>query len=109
VQKINDASSIEDASLRLKQFHPESQRVIFHTLDIFRNGRKFSVLVEDNIKVYQREMSLESHVTDNLLTVSITIDDLRVGDLIEFQKTIVERATEHPLWVKHHRGRRIGR
>ena len=103
VQKINDASSVEDASLRLREIHAENQRVIFHALDIIRNERKFSALTEDNIKVYQREMSLESHVTDNLLTVSITIDDLRVGDLIDFQKTIVERVTEHPLWVKHHR------
>jgi hypothetical protein len=102
VQKINDSSRIEDASLFLRDLHAENEHIIFHRLEITRDDRRFSALTEDNIKVYQREKSLESHITNHLLTVSLSIDDLRVGDLIDFQTTTVEQATEHPLWVKHY-------
>jgi len=102
VQKINDSSRIEDASLFLRDLHAENEHIIFHGLEIIRDDRQFSALSEDNIEVYQRETSLESHITNRLLTVSLSIDDLRVGDLIDFQTTIVEQVTEHPLWVKHY-------
>ena len=102
VQKINDSSRIEDASLFLRDLHAEHEHIIFHSLEITRADRRFSALSEDNIEIYQRETSLESHITNHLLTVSLCIDDLRVGDLIDFQTTVVEQATEHPLWVKHY-------
>ena len=73
-----------------------------HRLDVIRDGQRLCALNEDNIEVFRREKSLESHVTNHLETVSCSIDDLRVGDMIEFETTLIDRATEHPLWVKHH-------
>lgn len=101
VEKINDSSRIEDASLYLREMDDESQRVIFHGVDIIRNGNRFSVMDPENIEVYRRETSLESHITNNRQTVSLFVDDLRVGDLIEYRATLIGKATQHPLWVKH--------
>ena len=44
----------------------------------------FSALDPDNIDVIRRETALEYHITNNQLTVSLSIDDLRVGDLVDF-------------------------
>jgi hypothetical protein len=105
VEKINDSSRIEDSSLYLKDLHEENERVIFHGLDIIRDGQRISALNPDNITTYRREKSLERHITDNLLTVSLSVDDLRVGDLVEFHTTTLEYASEHPLWGKYYRAR----
>lgn len=101
VEKINDSSRIEDASLYLRELHPDGERVIFHGADIIRNGERFSALDPENLEVYRRETSLESHITNQRQTISLSIDDLRVGDLLDFRVTITRRATAHPLWVKH--------
>ena len=101
VEKIHDASRIEDASLQLQDMCADSQRLIFHGVDIIRNGERFSALEPDNIDVIRRETALEYHITNNQLTVSLSIDDLRVGDLVDFHSTVIGQATNHPLWVKH--------
>ena len=105
VEKINDSSRIEDSSLVLKDLNEENERVIYHGLDIIRDGQRISALNSDNIKTYHREKSLEQHITDNLLTLSLSIDDLRVGDLIDFHATTIEFASRHPLWGKFYRAR----
>jgi len=102
VQKINDSSRIEDASLFLRDLDANNQHLVFNRVDIIRDGQRLPALSEHSIEVYQREKSLETHVVNRLLTVSYSIDDLRVGDIVDFETTLVESASEHPLWVKHH-------
>ena len=102
LEKINDASRIEDASLFLFELQDSNHQIVIHTVDIIRDGVRFSVLSEDNISVMLREKSLENHVTDNRETVSLSIDDLRVGDIIDFSATDITSAGEHPLSGKHY-------
>ena len=100
-QVIQDASRIENASLILNELHEGSQRLIIHELVIYRNGEKIDALDPENISAIQRERSLESHITDNKITVSISIDDLRVGDHVDFSSTLIETANTHPFLGKH--------
>jgi len=97
---INDASRIENASLQSHELNPESEKIIFHDLKIIRGDSVIDVLHEDSINVIQRERSLESHITNQKLTVNISIDDLRVKDGIEYAYTIVESESQHPLQGK---------
>lgn len=100
-QVINDASRIENASLILTELHQHSQRLLIHGLTIHRNNKPVDALDVENISVIQREKSLESHITNNQITVSISVDDLRQGDHIEFSSTIIETQNLHPLMGKH--------
>ena len=100
VRKINDASMLEEASLFLLELHPGNDQLVFHRVDIIRNGQMFSALSENSIGVYRREQRIENHITDGLETVSYSIDDLRVGDVIDFQVSRVTRAGDQPIWGK---------
>ena len=62
------------------------------------------ILDEGKIDVIQRETGLEHHITDEKLTVKLSIDDLRVGDNIDYAYTIVEKATTHPFRGKYFDG-----
>ena len=104
VQKINASSQIEDASLFLHDLRAGNERLVYHRLDVLRNGRRLSVLNADNIRVYQRETSLKNHIINHRLTVCHSMDDLRVGDIIDIQVTMVEWANDHPSAVKHNLG-----
>lgn len=104
VQKINDASRLEDASLYLLEVKPDSQQLVIHTADVIRDGIRQSVLLPENIEVYRRETRLESHIVDHALTVAVSIDDLRVGDLLDIQVSLVCRAGAHPLHVRRYHG-----
>jgi len=97
VEKINDASRIEDSSLISRELRKENERLIFHYCKIYRDGEEIDALDEEEIKILQRETSLERHITDEKLTFSLSINDLRVGDILDYSYTIVESAGEHPL------------
>ena len=83
VQCINDSSRIEDASLLVSEIHQENQKILFHHLRLIRSGQTIDALDEENISAFRRERSLEQHITDNRITVSISIDDLRQGDIVD--------------------------
>lgn len=100
-QCIGDESRIEDASLHLVELHQGSQRLLIHEVSVVRDGKKIDALDSENISAIQREKSLESHITDNRITVSISIDDVRVGDHVEFRSTVIEKQNEHPFHGRH--------
>ncbi len=100
VQKINDASRLEDASLVVSELNEKHQRVFFHSVEIIRDGRRIDALDHENIAVYQRETALESHVITGRKTVALTIDDLRVGDTLDVRMTFCNFASTHPLHGK---------
>lgn len=100
-QSINDESRIEEASLHLIELHQGSQTLLIHELSIIRDGKKIDALDSENISAIQRERSLESHITDNRITVSISVDDLRIGDHLEFISTVVEKENAHPFHGRH--------
>jgi hypothetical protein len=102
VEKINDLSRLEDASIFLRDLRAGNEKLIFHRVDIVRNGRRFSALNAKNIAVYRREKSLKKHVISNRITVCHSIDDLRVGDLVDVQVTLQEYTNEHPTVVKQY-------
>ncbi len=104
VQKINALSRIEDASLFMSDLRAGNESLVYHRMDVLRNGRRLSALNADNIRVYQRENSLRKHITNHRLTVCHSMDDLRVGDIIDIQTTLVEWANDHPAAVKHNLG-----
>ena len=102
IGQINDASRLEEASQMLTELVEEVEHLVLHRFDIIRAGERIPALNADDVEIYRRETELESHITNRRLTVDISVDDIRIGDLIEVEKTIVERAGEHPVWVKHH-------
>jgi hypothetical protein len=100
-QCVNDESRIEDASLHLIELHQGSQTLLIHELSIVRDGQTINALELENISAIQRERSLESHITDNRITVSLSIDDLRIGDHVQFCSTVIEKQNEHPFHGRH--------
>jgi len=102
IEKITDSSRLEDASLFLFELQDNNHHLIFHAVDIIRDGVRFSVLNKENISIIQRETSLEKHITDNRHTVCLSIDDLRSGDIIDYQATDIARAGDHPLIGRHY-------
>ena len=105
LEHVLDASRLEDASLIVHELDSSNEQLIIHRLDIIRDGRYQNALDPDNISVLQREAELERHITNRRFTVSLSIDDLRVGDIIDYAATIKTLCSDHPLQGRHYRSR----
>ncbi len=104
-EHVLDASRLEDASLIVHELDSSHEQLIIHRLGIIRDGRYHDVLDPENISVLQREAELERHITNQRYTVSLSIDDLRVGDIIDYASTVVTLRSDHPLQGRHYRSR----
>ena len=97
VTEILDASCIEDLSQWLYELEPDSQHLELHHCRVLRGDTTIDALDEENIRVLQRDQRLESHISSDRLTVELTIDDLRVGDILDIATTEVEHHGAHPV------------
>jgi len=105
LEHVLDASRLEDASLIVHELESTHEQLIIHRLLIIRDGEVIDALDAQNIKVLQREAELERHITNQRHTVSLSIDDLRVGDIIDHATTLSTRSGSHPLQGRHYRSR----
>lgn len=72
-------------------WNPASQDVTVHTLDIIRGDQRIDALAGKEFAILRREANLEVAIVDGLLTGTLQLDDLRVGDRLEFAYSLTTR------------------
>ena len=87
--RVNDALVLSSIGRVPIAFIPAYQRVVLHTLQVVRDGRVFDRLPAAQVRFLQRETGLEHNVYSGVVTASILIDDLRVGDTLEIAYSII--------------------
>jgi lipoprotein NlpI len=81
--RINDQVALSAAGRFSINFIPDYQRVVLHTLRVWRDGVALDRLAGAQIRFLQREGALEQNLYSGVVTASLLIDDVRVGDTLE--------------------------
>ncbi|MEK8029592.1 DUF3857 domain-containing protein [Ideonella sp. DXS29W] len=84
VRQVNETGGLENASQIQINFDPSYQRLALHKLEIWRQGSRIDKLPTRRVQILQRESQLERQMVDGRRTASIVLDDVRVGDRVEF-------------------------
>lgn len=79
-----NAAGVSSASSISIDYDPSYEQVHLHTLAVTREGHTLDRLGSAHIQVLQREQQLEAQLVDGRKTVSIVLDDVRVGDVIDY-------------------------
>ncbi len=66
------------------RFDPSYQTLSLHAVTIHRAGKKIEKLRTESVKILQRERDLEYLVYDGSKTANILLDDVQVGDTVEY-------------------------
>ncbi len=88
VRVVREATGLAAAAQWELRFDPSYQTMTLHRLDVIRGGVRQSRLAQQRIDVLQREERLEQRLYDGQLTLSIVLDDVRVGDEIDVAYTV---------------------
>lgn len=72
-------------------WNPAFQDVTVHQLDILRGDERIDALAGREFAVLRREQNLEAAVLDGVLTATMQLDGLRVGDRLEFAYSVTSR------------------
>lgn len=87
--KVLSDAGVQEASEISVDFDPSYQKVEFHHIQIIRDNKKVQQLSKVQIKQIQRETDLESKIYDGSKTAFIALDDIRKGDIIEYDFSLI--------------------
>ena len=88
VKLLENENGVQDAgSLRL-DFDAEFQELQVHRVAVHRAGKTFNRLNAAKVKIIQQEDELGDHMFTGRQTAVLFIEDLRVGDVLEYAYTV---------------------
>lgn len=80
-------------------FDPAYQTLAFHELVIHRDGKVINKLQARDLRTIQREQSMDRYLYDGSLSVVLNLQDIRVGDVLEYSFT---RKGFNPVFNGHY-------
>ena len=90
VVRVLDEMAALDSGAQLEvEFDPSFQKLVFHQLAVVRGNKRIDKLDAKRVKFLQRETQLERRMYDGRMTASVVLDDVRVGDRIEWSYSLI--------------------
>ncbi len=87
-QQVNDAGVLAQVGQASVPFVPQYQRLLLHKAAILRGGATIDHTATVPVRFLQRETGLEQGIYSGVITASILVPDLRVGDTLVLQYSI---------------------
>ena len=81
---INDAASLSRAGQVSIPFVPQYHKLKVHAVRVLRGGETLDRTASSSVRFLQRETGLEQGIYSGEVTASILVNDLRVGDTLEY-------------------------
>jgi hypothetical protein len=88
VSRVDNAAGLDDLSQLRFYFEPSYQQLTIHFVRIQRGSSVIDALRPDEIKVIQQEDELDQQLYNGSLEAVIFLNDLRVGDVIDYAYTV---------------------
>jgi transglutaminase-like putative cysteine protease len=88
IRHITNESGVQDASEVSVRFAPEYQQLVFHRVDVIRNGKSTSQLNSSSIKTTDEETEASNFEYNGKKRAYIILKDIRKGDRIEVSYSV---------------------
>ena len=85
---INDAASLSSAGQVSIPFVPQYHQLKVHAVRVLRAGESLDRTSSSTVRFLQREIGLERGIYSGEVTASILVNDVRVGDTLEYSYSL---------------------
>jgi transglutaminase-like putative cysteine protease len=85
---MENETGVQDSGSLTFQFNAEFQDLLLHRVQIVRAGKTLDRLVASKVKTIQPEPDLASHLYTGDKSALLFLEDLRVGDILEYAYTV---------------------
>lgn len=85
--KLLTEEGVQNSSEIRLNFDPNYEQLLLHKVQVWRNGKAINKLDLAKVKVIQREEGMDAGIYDESLTAILVLDDIRVGDVIDYAYT----------------------
>jgi transglutaminase-like putative cysteine protease len=87
IETVVNQAGVDYSSQINLDFDPSYQKLTLNTLFIIRNDKRIDKLSSAKISLLNRETELENQIYNGSLTLNILIDDIQIGDTIDYSFT----------------------
>ncbi len=87
-QQVNDPSALGQIGQIAMQFVPQYQKLVLHKVAILRGDRVIDHTATAQVRFLQRETGLEQGIYSGVITASMLLADIRVGDTLHLQYSV---------------------
>src|SRR5258706_2797894 len=106
VVRLMNQAGVEAQSQLSVDFDPQQDQLMVHSVTVRRGDDVIDELHSARIELLRREEGLENGLLNGTVTFHLLMNDVRVGDTIDYSYTITHRASE---WGDRFYGRYITR
>jgi transglutaminase-like putative cysteine protease len=99
---LENESGVQDEGTLSFQFDPDYQELWLHAVRVHRSGEVMDRLDLTKLKLSQPEPELGAHIYTGKQTALLFVEDLRVGDVLEYAYTLRGR---NPVLGEHYSAR----
>lgn len=85
--RLNDANSLQLGNIAFS-WNPAAGKPVVHALRVYRDGTVRDVLPTTKFEILRREDQLEAAMLDGMLTATLKVPDLRIGDELEISYSL---------------------
>lgn len=96
VIKVVDRAGLEQAAQEQIVFDPSQERLVIDRIAIWRDGKMIDRTKSASIDLLRRESELDDGVLTGERTALVRLDDVRVGDVVDYAWTWHETASAWP-------------
>jgi lipoprotein NlpI/transglutaminase-like putative cysteine protease len=100
-EQVNDAAQLGQIGQRQLHFNPAFQRLLLHRLTVVRGAEHIDHTRTAAVRFLQRETSLEQGIVSGVITASIVLPDVRVGDTLHIVYSI---EGDNPIFAGRYAG-----
>lgn len=87
-EQVVNQEGVEYVSQISINFDPTYEMLLLHNISVHRAGQEINKLLPENLSLLQREEDLEYQIYDGSKTLNAILEDIRVGDILEYSYTI---------------------
>jgi transglutaminase-like putative cysteine protease len=89
IRRIASENGLQNGASITVSFDPSYEKLTFHSISVTRNGTTANRLDRSQINLLQREKDMERFIYDGTYTAQCELEDIRLGDVVEYAYTIV--------------------
>lgn len=86
--KILSPGGLNNRSRISVSYDPSFQKLVFHSIQVIREGKRINKLDVKQFKIVQQETNLERSLYNGSITAFYLAPDIRVGDIIDFSYSL---------------------
>lgn len=87
--QANETSGVDDIGQISMEFNPEYQTLQLHSVRVIRDGVATDRRASFKVRFLERELGLESSIYTGTVTAVGLVDDVRVGDMLEYAYSVI--------------------